>query len=173
MENMEKVDLLRERADVSYEEAKAVLEEANWDLLDAIVILERRGKTKAPERESFSTSYDEQEQYEKVQEKVEEQQKKAERNGSLRQTIRRICQILVHNSFQIQRKNNTLLMMPAWVFALILFVAWKGVVPAMIIGLFFGFRYSFEGEDNLQTANDFMDKASDVVNEMKSEFEKK
>ncbi|MBQ1490936.1 MAG: hypothetical protein IIZ39_03160 [Blautia sp.] len=173
MENMEKVDLLRERADVSYEEAKAVLEEAGWDLLDAIVILERRGKTKAPRQESFSTSYDEQEQYEKVKEKVEEQQKKAERNGNLRQTIRRICQILVHNSFQIQRKNNILLMMPAWVFALILFVAWKGVVPAMIIGLFFGFRYSFEGEDDLKTANDFMDKASDVVNEMKSEFDNK
>lgn len=173
MDNMDKVERLRERADVTYEEAKAVLEEAGWDLLDAMVLLERRGKTKAPKQESFSTSYDEQDQYEKVQEKVEEQQKKADTRGNLRRVIQRICQILLHNSFQVQRKDNVLLMVPAWVFALVLLAAWKGVIPVMIVGLFFGLRYSFQGQDDLGTANDFMDKASDVVNEMKSSFEKK
>ncbi len=172
MENIEKVERLRERADVSYEEAKAVLEEANWDLLDAMVLLERRGKTKAPRQERFSTSYDDQTQYEKVRERVEEQQRRTQSRTSLRQTIRRFFQILSHNYFRVQRKETLLFMMPAWVFALILFIAWKGVVPVMIVGLFFGLRYSFEGEDDLGAANDFMDKASDIAKEMKSEFEK-
>ena len=49
MDNMEKVEKLRERANVTYEEAKAALEESSWDLLDAIVNLERQGK-KSPDR---------------------------------------------------------------------------------------------------------------------------
>jgi len=38
------VETLREKANVSYEEAKAALEASNWDLLDAIVLLEGEGK---------------------------------------------------------------------------------------------------------------------------------
>ena len=41
MDNLEKVDKLRERANVSYEEAKAALEANGWDLLDAMVYLEK------------------------------------------------------------------------------------------------------------------------------------
>ena len=44
MNEYEKVEKLREKANVSYEEAKAALEKCNWDLLDAIVLLEREGK---------------------------------------------------------------------------------------------------------------------------------
>ena len=41
MTNYEMVELLRQKANVSYEEAKAALEASDWDLLDAIVLLER------------------------------------------------------------------------------------------------------------------------------------
>ena len=44
MTNFEMVELLRQKANVSYEEAKAALEAANWDLLDAIVLLEKEGR---------------------------------------------------------------------------------------------------------------------------------
>ena len=44
MDQLEKVDKLRERANVSYEEAKEALEASNWDLLDAMVYLEKHGK---------------------------------------------------------------------------------------------------------------------------------
>ena len=36
MESFEKVEKLRQRANVSYEEAKAALEASGWDLLDAM-----------------------------------------------------------------------------------------------------------------------------------------
>ena len=75
MENLEKVEKLRERAEVTYEEARAALEENNWDLLDAMVALERAGKTKAPEKKNFSTSYEKQDDLVAVREKVEEQKK--------------------------------------------------------------------------------------------------
>lgn len=40
MEQLEKVEKLRARANVTYEEAKEALEASNWDLLDAMVYLE-------------------------------------------------------------------------------------------------------------------------------------
>ena len=41
---LEQVERLREKANISYEEAKAVLEEAGGSLLDALILLEQRGK---------------------------------------------------------------------------------------------------------------------------------
>lgn len=38
---LEKVDLIRKRMDVSYEEAKDALDEANGDLVDALIMLEQ------------------------------------------------------------------------------------------------------------------------------------
>ena len=45
MEMIEKVERLREKADVTYEEAKAALEQSDGDLLDAMVLLERQGSS--------------------------------------------------------------------------------------------------------------------------------
>ena len=43
MTKLEMIDALRVKADVSYEEAKDVLELAGGDLLDAIILLEKQG----------------------------------------------------------------------------------------------------------------------------------
>ena len=48
MDNLEKVEKLREKTGVSYEEAKEALEANNYDVLDAIIYLEKKGKVKAP-----------------------------------------------------------------------------------------------------------------------------
>ena len=56
MEEFEKVEKLRQRANISYEEAKNVLEQADGDLLDAMVILERQSKIKKPETEIITTA---------------------------------------------------------------------------------------------------------------------
>ena len=89
MEMMEKVERLREKANVTYEEAKAALEETGGDLLDAIVLLERQGKVKEPAQSTFSTEYEEQKDYIKVRDKVEEQEKSA---PSMGRTIGRAVQ---------------------------------------------------------------------------------
>ena len=44
MDHLEMVEKLREKANVSYEEASAALEKCNWDLLDALLLLESEGK---------------------------------------------------------------------------------------------------------------------------------
>lgn len=49
MENLDKVDLVRKRMNVNYEEAKVALEAANWDVVEAIVKLEKDQQTKREE----------------------------------------------------------------------------------------------------------------------------
>ena len=44
MERNEMIKKLMEKAYVTNEEAQEVLEKCNWDLLDAIIYLERNGK---------------------------------------------------------------------------------------------------------------------------------
>lgn len=55
MERMDKVEKLREKTGVTYEDAKAALDACGWDMLDAVVYLEKLGKVKAPEETHYST----------------------------------------------------------------------------------------------------------------------
>ena len=44
MDQFEKVEKLKERANVTYEEAKQALEASGWDVLEAMIYLEKQGK---------------------------------------------------------------------------------------------------------------------------------
>ena len=44
MDQLEKVEKIREKTGVTYEEAKAALDAAGGDVLDALVYLESKGK---------------------------------------------------------------------------------------------------------------------------------
>ena len=172
MDNMQMVEKLREYADVTYEEAKAALDEANGDLLEAVILLERQGKTKKPEQSTYTTKAEEQPQYQDVRERIEQQEKKAS-DGFGRKTgraVKKMVNILKRNFFQVTRNDNLLFQMPAWVFALILLFFWETVIPVMLISLFFGVRFSFTGEDDLSSANNFMEKAGDMADEVRNEF---
>ena len=48
MDKLEKVEKLRAKTGVSYEDAKNALEACDYDLLDAIIYLEKLDKVKAP-----------------------------------------------------------------------------------------------------------------------------
>jgi hypothetical protein len=45
MTQLEMVEKLRGMANISFEEAKLTLEHNNWDMLDAVIELEKTGKT--------------------------------------------------------------------------------------------------------------------------------
>ena len=52
---LEQVERLREKADVSYGQAKAALEYSGGNLLDALIYLEERGVIPRPEDAYYST----------------------------------------------------------------------------------------------------------------------
>lgn len=48
---LELIEMLRERAHVSYEEAREALEKCNNDIVEALIYLEKQDKIKAPQKE--------------------------------------------------------------------------------------------------------------------------
>ena len=173
MEMIEKVERLREKANVSYEEAKAALEQTGGDLLDAIVLLERQGKVKEPAHSTFSTEYEEQKEYIKVRDKVEEQENSAPSMGrTIGRLFRGLIRFIKQTTFIVTKGEDTVFTMPTLIFALLLFFFWEVLAPVMVIALFFGVRYSFEGEEEAEKANSILHKAGDFEKKEKSEFTK-
>ena len=56
MDNLEKVERIREKTGVSYEDAKIALEASGNDMLDAIVYLEKLGKVQGPKQSQYVTA---------------------------------------------------------------------------------------------------------------------
>jgi hypothetical protein len=49
VENLEKIDVIRDRMNVNYEEAKKALESRNWDVVEALVLLEQEERNRKEE----------------------------------------------------------------------------------------------------------------------------
>lgn len=171
MEMHEKIERLREKADVSYEEARAALEQTGGDLLDAVVLLERHGRVKGRAHSSFSTEYDQQSEYVRVKDKVEEQENSAPSfRRSLQKFFRALIRFVRSTTFHVTKGEERLISVPTLLFVLLLVFFWEFMAPAMIIALFFGIRYSFDGEAGADTANHILDKAGDFAQDVKKEF---
>ena len=128
MEMIEKVERLREKADVTYEEAKAALEQTDGDLLDAMVLLERQGKVKEPKQGAFSTEYEEQKDYIRVKDKVDEQERSAPSFGkTVAALLRGFVRFIKSTVFSVTKGEDIVFTMPTVVFVLLLFFFWEAI----------------------------------------------
>ncbi|MBR6160026.1 MAG: DUF4342 domain-containing protein [Lachnospiraceae bacterium] len=167
MDNFEKVEKLREKANVTFEEAKAALEEANGDLLDAMIILEKQGKAEA-KKESYSTRDESKELL--VVDQPEKKEKK--RGNAFTDKLKVLWHKSCENNFVVEHNDEPLINVPIWVFILILLFTWHVTLVLLIVALFFGCKYSFKGKSEMKLANDVCDKASEAVDKVKEEYEK-
>lgn len=152
MDHYEMVENLRTKANVTYEEAKAALEASDWDMLDALVLLEQNGKvdTATPE---YTTK-----------EKEEPRQTGNQLKGSLSRLgawIRKMFALGNKNQFVINRKGIEMVSMPITVMALLTVLVWPFSLVLLFVGLFLGCRYSFRGPDINTSVNDMMEKAQE------------
>ena len=167
MESFEKVEKLRQRANVSYEEAKAALEASGWDLLDAMIYLEKEGKTVNNEKYVPSIVVGEEESKSKDGccknkkscdgEKFKEFCKSSWKKGN-------------ENFFVVTHKNDTIIKIPVWAMILILIFTFHITLPVMLVSLFFGVRYAFKGEADFEAVNKAMDKAGEYADSVKEEL---
>lgn len=168
MTNFEMVETLREKANVSYEEAKTALEASNWDLLDAILLLEGEGKV-APETASYST---------RAEELPPEEEPKKHRgfHDGMRWLVHsfgKLLRIGNTNSLEVSRSGRELFSLPVTVFAILLLCSVWTILIAMLASLFFGVRYSFRGPNlGKDSINRVMDRAGDMAENVKEEFQK-
>ena len=175
MDEFEKVEKLRQRANVTYEEAREALKESDGDLLDAMVYLEKQGKVDAPKESTHSTEYEKQSQYKDVKETVSGQEKKEEKRSfgqKFKHFIQIVCKKLQENSLHIEHKDVEVVSLPLWAVLLVLLFTWHVVWILILVSLFFDCHYHLEGKDNMDSANDVMEKASAAAEHVKDEFEK-
>ena len=152
MDHYEMVEALRTKANVTYEEAKAALEASDWDMLDALVLLESEGKVNgAPE---FTTK-----------EKADETRRSAcKEKGSLSKLgawIRKMIDLGNKNQFVISRKGAEMVAMPITLMALLMVLVWPFSLIVLFAGFFLGTRYAFRGPDINTTVNEFVNKAQE------------
>lgn len=178
MEHIDMVEKLREKANISYEEAKAALEKTDWDLLDAMVLLEKDGKVK-DEGEPSSTSNT---SYSTKREKKAEQTyesydipKDTVGVGDLVNRFFRFMGKLMHkgnqNYLNVYKNGNHVFSIPVTVFAILLIFTCGTTLFLMILGLFFSFEYSITGPDlEREDINNVIHKASEVADNIKDEF---
>ena len=172
MDYFEKVEKLVEKAGVSFEEAKQALDESNGDMLDAMILLERSGKTKGPKNSTYSTKYEDQSAYYAASEQMEQNKQNAGKNFGDKVVAvgKKVWNILSHNYLNVSRGEQPVVQLPLWAVVLVLVAAWYLVWILLIVSLFFDFRYSFSGEADMKSVNDIMDKAADVAEKTKEEF---
>ena len=189
-----KIEQIRKYANVTFEEAMAALDEAEGDTVNAIILLEKQGKLYGKEESRTSQKnagsaeqiHFDDAMWEKAEQVGGERTESADgepdhearhsgNNHSSGKTIgnavRKVWNILRSNSLHVTHKDKTLVVMPAWLFAILLVFFWHVMAVAIVISLFFSVRYSFSGKDDLSKVNDYLDKAGEIADEIKVEFQ--
>lgn len=155
MVDFEKVQKLREYANISYEEAKKALEEANGDMLEAVINLEKQNRIKAPETGGYYSSREERRTNGDNCGRKSWEKKTVHANGSSFgdqvAAFFKWCGKMIHkgniNNFEVFRNGNRIMTLPVTALVLLLIFAFWIVMPLIVLGLFFGYQYRFRGPD--------------------------
>lgn len=174
-EKMERVERLREKSGLTYEEAKDALEANNWDMLEAMVYLERLGVVNGPKQASYTTEEEKSEQFKQASEDYEKNAGAGlgDVMGKILKWCGKVIKLGCENTFMVKRKGEEVLTMPILVLIVLICAFFWVVVPLLVVGLFFHFQYSFKGslfEGNGAVVNDACEKMSDACENVKKDF---
>lgn len=183
MTTLEQVEKLRTMANISYDEAKTALDATNGDLLEAIIYLEKQGKVTTPSGGGYYSSEKTADVNAGAYKKTGWERQTNNYNGgetfiSLLRRFGGFCLKLVRkgneNSFEVLKGEESKGSAPVTALALLLIFAFWVTIPLLIIGLFFGFRYRFNGPDfSGNTVNDAIKNAADAAVNLKKSIEVK
>lgn len=140
MKNFEMVEKLREKANVTYEEAKAALELNDWDLLDAMVYLEKEGKMDYEWTSEFST---------KEEKESKKQESKAKAAGGINKffsAVKDLASKGLNRHFEIRFNEESVIRIPLTILVILLLFMWAAIpffIFVAIVAYIFGVRYKF------------------------------
>ena len=168
MEQFELVEKLVLKTGVTYEDAKLALEACNWDMLDAVVYLEKLGKVKN------GAAYYKTNTNEKKTTFTDQEKSKGVNFGEVCGKIVNFVGNLVdlgnRNYVDISHKGKHVITLSMTVMMIFLLLGFWAIIPLMIVGLFFGFKYHFRGTGNENEINDLLNKASDAAENVKEQM---
>jgi hypothetical protein len=152
MEDHKLIDKLKNETNISYEEAKIALEKSNWDILDAFVYLEEKGKIQKPSVSIFYTNEYKENYIHSVvtnNKNQENNYNNEKRHNTFEGIFVKVCKIIdtCNNIFfEIKRENKVFLRIPSTVIILLLAFAFWIIIPLYIVGLFFDIEFSLSGK---------------------------
>lgn len=173
---LEMAERLKEKANVTYAQAKEALEYSGGNMLDALIYLEEKGAIPRQENAYYSTKSEtpppsspadpppvplpaRREKREKGAGKPPH----ADKNGAkwFFHTLRRW---LIDNELEIWRKGQPITALPVLILLLLLCCVPYVTIPVLILGLFLGFRYRFSGPDlEREDLNSMMGSVADTA----------
>ena len=165
MDDLEKVETIRTKCNVSYTDAKAALDAADGNVLDAIIWLESQGKTQTTSAHAATAAepVDAQAAYEKSSEKTDFSKKM----DSVWEYLKKLFRLSLDTKFIATRHDAIILNIPILIPIVALF-AWGATIWLMLLGLFFGMRYRIDSDGDVPgSINNLMDHAADAADDIK------
>ena len=196
MTQYEMAEKLSEKCNVTLEKARNTLEAGDWNMLTATHLLEQEQFRKmqelnevasdcggmavqyATEEEAATEEITEDAQAAEAEEIIRDAQaddtvraeasKHRRSHRGLGRIIRRVVAFGNRNRLVVRRGSETLMRLPVTVLALLLLCAFWVCVPLLVIGLFAGCRYSFDGKElGRRDINGALDKAASAAEHMR------
>lgn len=138
MTNVEMIEKLSQKAGVTREVAEEALKESGWDILDAMIYLEKcKNANNVTAARGYSSAN-------KTEDTQKEEFKKKE-DITANQYVNRVIAWGLDNSIIISQNKVKIVELPIVFFILILIISFSLIIVLMIVGLFFDFQYSFAG----------------------------
>ncbi len=176
MATLEQVEKIREKTGVSFEEAKNALDTCGGDMLEAIILLEKQGKVNPPVGGGYySSGNNGGAEKEKNTASGNSCERRGEGFGQLLKRFGRFCLNVIKkgnsNYFEASKDGKVIVSIPVTLLVIgLLFLFWI-ILPLLVIGLFFGYHYSFHGNElGRDSVNRVMYKASDAAEDIKRSF---
>lgn len=143
--NLEQIDLLRERTGVSYNDAKEALEKTNYDLVEALVYIEKTHNIKTT--------------------------KKACCDSDIIPRLKSLIKKGNETRFIVKKKENVVMNLPVTIAGITTIVAFPVAVTGALLALVTNHKFKLEKADGEDVkANIIFDKMSSAVNNVKDEF---
>ncbi|MBQ9856821.1 MAG: DUF4342 domain-containing protein, partial [Clostridia bacterium] len=158
MTRLEMVEKIREKTGVTYEQARETLEKSNWDMLDAIVSIERdnfKANEEVEKKAAAKETEARKEEAQSVPENTPAPKKRVVRNSSTGEIGDKIAFIVrwlgglikkgEDNHIDVIRKDDHLMSISITSLILLFLIAWWLPTILIIVGLFTGYRFRFAG----------------------------
>jgi len=179
MTELEKAEKLREKANVSFAEAKEALENSGGDILNALIYLEKCGKVTEPAGGGFYSGADIPPESKGTAPSNNANKSQSSGSGEefadLMKRLGLFCLKMfnkgLNNHLEASKGDQHLFSCPVLIVILLVAFFFWVTIPLFVISLFCGFRYRFTGADlGRDSVNAVMDSATNVVDDVKRTF---
>lgn len=174
---LEMVERLKEKANVSYAQAKEALEYSGGNLLDALIYLEEKGAIPRDEGAYFSTKGETPPpppqadalpaQLPAGDGKTKSARPLRTKKDGGRRFFNTLRRWLIDNELEVWRRDQPVTALPVLILVLLLCCAFWVTVSVLVLGLFLGFRYRFSGPDlERDSLNSMMGSVADTASDL-------